>query len=55
MESEKYDKLENITKRSRFTDLENKPVVTTEEGERSSIGMGGQEEQTIGIQKNTTG
>ena len=36
MESKKYNKLVNITKRSRLTDLENKLVVT-------SVGLGDKE------------
>ena len=41
MESKKYNKLLNITKRNRLTDIENKLVVTTgeREGGRSKIGV----------------
>ena len=48
MESKKYQ-LVNITKKSRFTDIENKLVVTSEERERrkGNIGVGDQGAQTI--------
>jgi len=37
MESEKYSKLVNVTKRSRFTDINNKPVVPS--GVREGVGQ----------------
>ena len=45
----KYNKVVNITKRSRLTYIENKLVVTSGERERrGNIGVGEQEVQTIG-------
>ena len=43
MESKKYSKLVNITKRNRLTDIENQLVVTSRErdGRRGNIGVGG--------------
>ena len=42
MESKKYNKLVNKTKRNRFTDIENKLVITRgeREGKRDNIGVG---------------
>ena len=48
MESKKYNKLVNIIKGSRLTDIENKLVVTSREGRRGSIGMEEWKVQTIG-------
>ena len=49
MESKKYNKLVNITKKKQTTDIENKLAVTgrEREGGRDSIGVGGLEVQTI--------
>ena len=49
MESEKYNKLVNITKRNRFIDIENKSVVTSGERERGrgKTGVGDYMIQTI--------
>ena len=47
LESKKYDKLADITKRTRLTDIQNKLVVTGGGG-RSSIKVGRCEAQTIG-------
>ena len=45
MESKKYNKLVNKTKRSRLTDIENKLVVTSGEREegRGNVGVGEKE------------
>ena len=43
MECKKYNKLVNIQKRSRLTDIENKLVVTSRERGRGKIGVGGGE------------
>ena len=45
MESKKYNKPVNITKRNRLTDIENKLVVTSgeREGGRAKIGVGDSE------------
>ena len=49
----KYNKLVNITKKSKLTDIENKQVVTSGwvggGGRRSNIGVGEQEVQTTGF------
>ena len=49
MEPKKYNKLVNKVKRSRFTDIENKLVVTSGEREegRGNIGVG--EKRVIGL------
>ena len=50
MESKKYNKLVNITKRSRLKDIQDKLMVTSEEREsrRGNIGVGEWEVQTTG-------
>ena len=50
MESKTYNKLVNITKKKRLTDIENKLVVTSEEREvgRGNLGVGEWEVQTLG-------
>ena len=48
MESKKYNKLVNTTKKNRLTDIENKLGVTSGEGQRGNIRVGEWEVQTIG-------
>ena len=50
MESKKYKQLLNIIKRRRLTDIENKLMVASAEGEEGAIkGWGGERYKLLGV------